>query len=241
MKEYLEEKLIQNVVNDYIKKENEQIEQECANLDEKFVQMAKDNKKIAKTLRKTYKKRRRNLRFLPVYKVVAVIAVMLLVFDVFFFTVPAVRNATIGLVNYVSDDYTDMGQPTKEWATGEADNNGLEQIKPEKEYRVTYLPEGMMLTDYSISYGRIYYNYIGQNDEYLSFMQEAKNISSKVDTEDAVTRTVSINGTDAVLVKKEEQTQIVFEMDSYMIKLIGTGLSDENLIQIAESIKEIKE
>ena len=239
MKKYLEEKLIQDAVEEYMRKENEQIEEELTQVDEPFVQMAKENRKFAKILRKSFPKKKKS-RLVSFYKAATVAAAVLLVFDLFFLTVPAVRNATIGLVNYVDDQYTDMGQPTGEWATGGEENNEIAQIKPEKEYQITYLPEGMVLEDYSITYGKITYNYAGGEDKHLSFKQETKNISAGVDTEGADATPISINGTDAILIKKEEGTQIVFKLDDNVFILAGFGFSDETMIQIAESIREIQ-
>ena len=239
MKKYLEEKLIQDAVEEYMRKENEQIEEELTQVDEPFVQMAKENRKFAKILRKSFPKKKKS-RLVSFYKAATVAAAVLLVFDLFFLTVPAVRNATIGLVNYVDDQYTDMGQPTGEWPTGGEENNEIAQIKPEKEYHITYLQEGMVLEDYSITYGKITYNYAGEGDKHLSFIQETKNISAGVDTEDADATPISINGVDAALIKKEEGTQIVFAIGDNVFILVGFGFSDETMIQIAESIREIQ-
>lgn len=105
-------------------------------------------------------------------------------------------------------------------------------------YAPTYMPEGFKLIEKTITEADkavVYSN--GENTIY--FMQ-TKNISFRLDSEDAdEIKNLNINGSDAICIKKDGTTKISW-MSGDTIFWINGDISSDELIKVAYNIKILK-
>ncbi len=235
MKKHQEEMLFRTAANSYVEKEGEEIQKEMENVDEVFVKMAAENhKEFEKILDREFGTKKKSNR--PVmYKVAMVLLVVILGFGVSVATVPALRSAVVDFVNYVTGNYSEVGDsPDENRPTKEFEVDGIE-----KEYVVTYLPKGFVLMEKSVEVHRCFYNYVSKDnsEQWISFSQIGKEISVNVDTEKSNRELIHLGKQDAFINEEENSITIIIEKDKYQLVLEGLNVTRAEMIKIAKSIK----
>lgn len=105
---------------------------------------------------------------------------------------------------------------------------------------VGWLPEGFSLKSHGYDSTSTWYQYQGKNGESLHIEYALTSGSSFfVDTEEAEVSYVEIHGTQAMLVEKGNELQLVWAIkdNTAFFGLIGTSVAEEDLVQVANGLK----
>ena len=103
-----------------------------------------------------------------------------------------------------------------------------------------WLPSGYVLEDQGKDDSGRWCTYRKSENEYIYVMYTPGNGAVlSVDTENAETEGVQINGIQATLIKKDHELQLVWgtEDQAAFIQIIGTGTTSEELIHMANKLK----
>ena len=185
-------------------------------------------------------KRLINRRNKPYYRIintvgkrVACIAIVILIISsVTVMSVEALRNA-------VADFFVRMYE--KFSTVQSVDDDDVSPKTIEDIYEITYdLSEFIIDYDYLDDYSR-YITYI-KDDFVIYYEQYTKEMYDKnVNTEDAEISTLLINGHEAVYFQDNHQNyNLIWDNDDYIIS-IGTNISKDALIEIAESVQIVED
>ena len=143
----------------------------------------------------------------------------------------------VNFINYITEKFSEVGKSENEVITASEDELNKYDIGFDKEYKITYLPEGMRMTDYNVSSEEIYSNFYGKDGCRITYIQETKKGSINLNTEGTDTSTISINGYDALLAENSENIIIAYQTDKYTLTVESYGVSKEEMIKVATSIK----
>lgn len=173
----------------------------------------------------TRRKGQTALKYLKRVAVAALVGAVL--FTVAFAASETFRVNTLNLIVEVFDDSTDF------YFIGDHPTGSTQKAT------ATWLPEGYILVDEgSDDLG----NWCIYNTSTGETLQIAYTIGAgttlNIDTENAETKKININGAEALLVQKETDTQIVWATSdkTAFLQVIGTGTSISDLIQIANEV-----
>ncbi len=157
-------------------------------------------------------------------KVALVAGIAAMLFTVAFAASETVRTNTLNLVVEVFDDHTAFSFA--------GSDDGCRVV-------AGWLPEGYVLESQSEDSLGSDYLYRKSEDEYFSiFFTTGDGTVLGADTEDAEVRSIAINGTRATLVKKENEIQITWGIQERpaFLCILGTGITEEDLVHIAEKL-----
>lgn len=102
-----------------------------------------------------------------------------------------------------------------------------------------YLPEGFKLTEVQ-EFGNTKLTYFEDGaKKRIEFSQSEDSAAFQIDTEQAQSKKVTINGNEGWLVDKDGFTTLVWKQGDLVLYLIA-NLSDEELLKVAESIKWVE-
>ncbi len=187
---------------------------------------ARFEQKMEKLLRHLYRYRR--MRSL----LIAAVAAALLTMTVGATVLPPIRAFRSGVVDVLSQL---LPKSTDQIYTTDADHEGATR-RPV----LGWLPEGMVETKRSEQPEYTHLNFNMSNENFITvFVQRIFNNSSpstSIDTEDAHTETIFINGNPALISIKEETTIIEWCIDNYICSVIGT-IPTEEVLKVAENIE----
>lgn len=161
---------------------------------------------------------------------VAVITLFILLgtFAILFTTVEAIRVPIINFFLEQEEEYLEV--------------NGV----PKVEHSVDNLLEGLLQVDYNLeacqttSNGNISIVYKNSQDDFVFYDEFNTNGGVyRLDTEDAITESISIAGNEAILIYKYGFKLVWFNSTgSFMYQLDAPALSREEIIELAEAIEE---
>ncbi|WP_312612129.1 DUF4367 domain-containing protein [Oscillibacter sp.] len=103
-----------------------------------------------------------------------------------------------------------------------------------------WLPDGYILEDYGEENTDKWCIYRKSDDEYIQVIYTSGDGAIlSADTENADTEDMQINGIQATLIKKDHELQLVWgtEDQAAFIQIIGTGITGEDLIHMANKLK----
>ena len=179
------------------------------------------------------------------YKAAVVVAAVMIVFNISVVSVPAMRSATLGFLVKESKIATqiqsnDANKENNSWL-----NKDKFDIEWTEEYNVTYLPEGFSALTLSCSTLSRYIEYADGNDNSITLGQNIDTTTYSIDTENAKVEYLDINGKKAMYVEKEYEeigntNKLLWKEDDYFIGLDGIGVTKEELVKVAESVKKTK-
>lgn len=169
----------------------------------------------------------------------------MIVFNISVVSVPAMRSATLGFLVKESKIATqiqsnDANKENNSWL-----NKDKFDIEWTEEYNVTYLPEGFSALTLSCSTLSRYIEYADGNDNSITLGQNIDTTTYSIDTENAKVEYLDINGKKAMYVEKEYEeigntNKLLWKEDDYCIGLDGIGVTKEELVKVAESVKKTK-
>lgn len=186
-------------------------------------------------LRKTAKNHLRRYRkgFGKVLNKVAIVALMtLLLFTTAFATSESFRVKTLNFVMEVFDDRTEIKFVPKDTAS---DSTAVPEIT------AGWLPEGFELTHTDMHEANRVYEYANSdNTAYIAVnIMEMTSVNMTLDTEDATTLSLQVQGEDAIMVDKGNIKQLVWKLhtdESRYCCVITENISEEDMLKFAENI-----
>lgn len=160
-------------------------------------------------------------------RVVMAAGIAALMFTGAFAASETVRINTMNLIVEVFEDNTDF-----RFVSHPADS--VPQIS------VGWVPDGYILKDQGFNSKNVWYQYQKTEDEslYINYTVTT-GAGIGIDTEDAEIEYVDINGGQAMLVRKEDELQLVWATNNNVafIGIIGTGVEPEGLIKVANELR----
>ena len=122
-------------------------------------------------------------------------------------------------------------------------SEGRFDIEWTEEYNITYLPEGFSALTSSCSTLSRCIEYADVNDNSITFEQDIDSTTYSIDTENAKVEYVDINGKRAMYVEKEYEeigniNKLLWKENDYFIEVEGIGVTKEELVKVAESVKK---
>lgn len=194
------------------------------------------NRRCKQTIRcKTAEKhlKRYGKGFGKVLNKVAIVALMaLLLFTTAFATSESFRVKTLNFVMEVFDDRTEIKFVPKDIA---ADSTAVPEIT------AGWLPEGFKLTRTdALKANRVYEYANSDNTAYIAVnIMEMTSVSMALDTEDAKTLSLQVQGEDAIMVDKGNIKQLVWNLhadENWYCCVITENISEEDMLKFAENI-----
>jgi len=109
-------------------------------------------------------------------------------------------------------------------------------------YAPTYIPEGYRIekTHAGETYKRIFFVSEQNENSTIMYMDTGASSKTAIDTENAVMKTVQINGRDGTLIVKKPMVAVVWDMDNHMFTVLAQECSEEEVLKIAEGVQLIK-
>lgn len=245
MEESIQNALIKLAATKYVEAEGEKILEEARALnqvenEDLTKEQIKNFEELCKRELRKNKRKSRNYKMI-FYRVAAVVAIVLIVANASVVSVPAMRQAALGFLTKTYDTHTTIHPDASKKETNTKDSRF--EILFDKEYEVTYLPEGFkILSTARFSSGHMA-EYYDEKDCLITFQQDvAENASINIDTEGAITKNIVINGEGALLGvnNKKKQVTVTWQKGAYIINIIGTGAEEEEIIKVAQSVKEVE-
>lgn len=161
-------------------------------------------------------------------KIALLAGVCAMFFTVAFAASETVRINTMNLVIEVFGESTDFHFA------------GRQEVKAVPQVTAGWLPEGYVLTAQGENDFGGWWRYEKSENKFIriSYTLSAGTVFS-VDTENAETKNIQINGLQAMLVKKGDEQQIVWATadGSAFMSLIGTGTVEDELIHVANTLE----
>ena len=222
------EQLLKKASSTYVEEKGEKIIEEANQLNKqsgeplpenytKFMDdLFTDNQKVQ------FNKSKEKKNGIPLfYKAAVVVAAVMIVFNISVVSVPAMRSATLGFLVKESKIATqiqsnDANKENNSWL-----NKDKFDIEWTEEYNVTYLPEGFSALTLSCSTLSRYIEYADGNDNSITLGKKAMYVEKEYE---------EIGNTNKLLWKE----------DDYFIGLDGIGVTKEELVKVAESVKKTK-
>lgn len=177
------------------------------------------------------------------YKASVAVAVVMIVFNISVVSVPVMRSATLGFLVKESKVATQIQSNDANKENSSRVSEGRFDIEWTEEYNITYLPEGFSALTSSCSTLSRCIEYADVNDNSITFEQDIDSTTYSIDTENAKVEYVDINGKRAMYVEKEYEeigntNKLLWKEDDYFIGLDGIGVTKEELVKVAESVKK---
>lgn len=177
------------------------------------------------------------------YKASVAVAVVMIVFNISVVLVPAMRSATLGFLVKESKVATQIQSNDVNKENSSRVSEGRFDIEWTEEYNVTYLPEGFSTLTSSCSTLSRCIEYADVNDNSITFEQDIDSTTYSIDTENAKVEYLDINGKRAMYVEKEYEeigntNKLLWKENDYFIEVEGIGVTKEELVKVAESVKK---
>lgn len=159
-------------------------------------------------------------------RVVMAAGIAALLFTGAFATSETIRINTLNLIVQVFEDNTEfrfMSRP----------------IDTTSEFSVGWVPDGYVLEEHGTNGKNVWFQYRKSESETLYIDCTATSeIGIGVDTEDAEVEYVDVKDTRAMLIKKENELQLVWSTkdNSTFIGVIGVGIGQDDLINVANKL-----
>lgn len=149
-------------------------------------------------------------------------------------SVEAYRIRFFNLITEVTEKYTNFS------IERESDESNNEDVVLGKSYFYPgYIPAGYKRSD-AQNHGELRIVYFENTEgNRIEFLQTELDSNFQVDTEDATTEDININGSEGILVSKEGVKTLLWFTDTNSFSIMGK-LNREEIVSIAESIEFIK-
>lgn len=176
--------------------------------------------------------RRTSVRLLQ--KVAVIFLVASISFSVLLLGVEAFRVKVINLIMETTKEYTEI---KSESPIEDAEKERLLEQKDLKEmYLPDYIPEGFKILKTELFSASKIIHYSNDKDQLIVFAQyNNENASIRIDTEEAKVEKIVINGSEGLLVEKEQLITILWHNDNSSFYL-KSKTDKDLLIKMAESI-----
>ncbi|MEG6567765.1 DUF4367 domain-containing protein [Thermoanaerobacterium saccharolyticum] len=151
-------------------------------------------------------------------------------------TVSAFRARVFNLIIEIKKDYTDIklkenNEPNASSSTSLVPSNW------ENEYYLSYVPHGFKISKIESQEVTKIIQYTNDKGDFIIFSQSSsENTDMMVDTENAVTQKIDINGYEGILIQKNGLNTIVWRKDNNLFSLMSK-IDKNELIKSANSIK----
>lgn len=242
--EVLQDAMIKLAAAQYVESEGNKLleEEKLLNQTEEDELTEEDIKNFEELCDRELKKHKRTPsgKILWFYRAAAVAAVLLLALNISIVTVPAMRGWVWDFITQINPESTIIKSVESDDEVEVERNEGVNRRIFDKEYGITYLPEGFNIASETRSSKGINIDYCDTNGNMIFYKQKAEQNNMYVDTENAEVSEIKIDGYTAMLSAKEEKITIYWQMEDYFIGVEGIGVDEQELIKVARSIKEVK-
>ena len=147
------------------------------------------------------------------------------------FTVEAIRVRVFNYFIEKNERYTEI-------RVEEENNIKTPELNWESYYQPTYMTEGYYFES-SKDIGSIKVLKYTNGENQITFTQANNGTDFQLDTEDAVTENIKINGNEGLLIIKEDRSMIFWHNEEKSFTITG-NIKKEEIIKIAESIEKNK-
>ena len=241
----VEDEIIKKIVNEYTTEQGKKIEEEIRDINkndrEKYEDMItvslQDILKAAEN-EKRGKRNKFKIIISPIlYKVAAVVAVLLLAFDISIVAVPAFRDNVLRFFEESANTHTSI-EVTSEENAEVLEEKDKYNIGPKVEYRISYLPDGFEVVSEERNATSFQAQYEKKSDGMISFFQWTDNSIVNIDTEDARTYHRIINNADVIINEKDNNILATWRMENYFIQVYSQGVTEKEMLRIIESVEK---
>lgn len=192
--------------------------------------------KFKKICAKEFRKKKRTVK--TRYRVAVVVAVALFAFNISVVSVPAMRQFITNFLIEITDTHSKIKISDSEAKEREKSlKNNKYRIKFDKEYSVNYLPKGYYAVEEIRQPSVITINFENENGGKISFQQHFDYMVTNVDSENANTEYVDINGSRGILYSEKGYQIMIWKVKEYFLQLTSKNVSEKELIKIAENVK----
>lgn len=247
--EIIQDAVIKLAASRYVESEGNKILEEAEALNrasnEKLSEKEiEEFKKLCVRERKKQKRKTTGKKLL-FYKIATAAAVFLLILNISVISVPAMRTAVLNFFAERHDTYTRITSDSGEGGEAADNDNAGEtenryRLELDKEYEVTYLPEGFKIRNIAKDSLGINIEYGDKNGNLVTYTQDNEDTTIHVDTENAEVKYTEIHGTQALMSVKENVIIIIWKIDDVFICVDGMGVNEEEMLKIARSVKEVE-
>ena len=125
-------------------------------------------------------------------------------------------------------------------ATEPAEKDRTANTAFDKDYQITYLPEGFYKAAEKVLVKQkiIDYFHSGDENKIILFSQKKYNSVVNIDTEKSDVTYIDINGSKAMVAQKAEQVNIVWRVEDYFISITTQGIGKKETISVAKSVEK---
>lgn len=242
--EVLQDAMIKLAAAQYVESEGNKLleEEKLLNQMEKDELTEEDIKNFEKLCDREIKKHKRTSpgKILWFYRAAAVAAVLLLALNISIVTVPAMRGWVWDFITQINPESTIIKSSESDDEVEVERNEGVNRRIFDKEYGITYLPEGFSIASETKNPMGINIDYSDENGNMIFFAQRIEQNAMYVDTENAEVSEIKINGYTAMLSAKADNVIVYWQMEDYFISVEGIGVDEQEIVKVARSIKEVK-
>lgn len=169
-------------------------------------------------------------------KVAIFFFVVFIGFTVAITTVSAFRARVFNLIIEIKKDYTDI-KLKESYEPNASSSTSLVPTNWENEYYLSYVPHGFKISKIESQEVTKIIQYTNDKGDFIVFSQSSnENTDMMVDTENAVTQKIDINGYEGILIQKNGLNTIVWRKDNNLFSLMSK-IDKNELIKAANSIK----
>lgn len=234
----ISDELLKLALGQYLENQGRKLSKEADRLSEKNI--AQPTEKQVKAFRKLCKRefRKKNRKVSVLYKVAAVAAAILIIFNISIISVPAVKRVVLNFLTKSEKTHTTVYIDDKERNIVEDGTNY--RIITEEEYGITYLPEGFYIEKEEKTSRTMIRSYENTNDadQMIMFTQSEDSATVNIDTEDATVDYVDINGNNALLSQKDNVITITWRTDKHYLSITSLNVESSEVLKIARSVKK---
>ncbi|HHU74053.1 MAG TPA: DUF4367 domain-containing protein [Clostridiales bacterium] len=129
-------------------------------------------------------------------------------------------------IDFVENEPDDMVNLPKDWAG---------------KYYLSYIPEGYQLVNSEFEHGNGYLKYEnGLGEVFRFFWISGESTTLRTDSDDKDMKKVMIHDEEAFLLKKDKMINLHWILNQDILTLEATGLRNNEIIKVAEKIKQLK-
>lgn len=236
-KNQLTEAVIAYGMKSYAEEQGEKILEEVEKINAiEGIPEEKELKEFMKVYEKEKKRKKRNKKEI-FYRFTMVAAVLLLLFNISIFTVPALKDTAINFVAVKQDKYTIIKSKNDVQETSKIERSEVF----DDACTMTYVPKGYKQTQLAIDLCGVIEEYMNEEGtSFVAFSQDIETAGINIDTENAETEYIDILGEKALVASKEKQISIIWKKGKYFYSVASLGISKEEAIKCANSIQKNK-
>ena len=196
--------------------------------DERPVEFSEDfERRMEQTFKNAKKKIRRKKLYKYTRRIAACFAVLIVASGITVMSVSALRVKLFNLIFNTQETNTEI----------HFENEDQENMYSDTGLELSYVPNGFVIDKKEIKEDRVYLKYRNDN-QYFSITVSESSGTLSIDTEDAITEEMYINGNKALYSENTKLKTLTYIYNNYVYVIKG-DIEKTEIIKIAENLKKI--